>query len=138
VVHITYYNKYCKECDKEYTKLDHAFCESCLINDLKINYTKWTSGNEKIDNFIQKTQLEVGIKTSVIFEWIPYNEFIDIKEIGNNCLTTAIWKEGPLYYNTYEIKWMRTSHEKVCLKYLYNSQNATDEFINKVLNFLLI
>ncbi|EXX76903.1 Ste11p [Rhizophagus irregularis DAOM 197198w] len=137
VIHITYYNKYCKECDKEYTKLDHAFCESCLINDLKINYTKWTSGNEKIDNSIQKMQLEVGIKTSVIFEWISYNEFIDIKEIGNNCLTTAIWKEGPLCYNTYEIKWMRTSHEKVCLKYLYNSQNVIDElFINKVESFL--
>ncbi|CAB5379102.1 unnamed protein product [Rhizophagus irregularis] len=82
-------------------------------------------------------QLEVGIKTSVIFEWISYNEFIDIKEIGNNCLTTAIWKEGPLCYNTYEIKWMRTSHEKVCLKYLYNSQNVIDElFINKVESFL--
>jgi hypothetical protein len=128
VVHNKYYNKYCEKCDKEYIKLYHNCCETCLIN----NSINWTSGNEKIDNFIQEMQLKNSIKSSVIFEWIPYNEFIEIKEIGDNCLTTAIWKKGPLIYNTHEKKWMRTSFKKVCLKYLSYSQNVTDEFINKV------
>jgi hypothetical protein len=131
VIRNKYYNKYCKECDKEYTKLDHKFCETCLTSYLKNNFINWTSGNEKIDDFIQKKQLKISINCSVIFEWIPYDEFIDIKEIGNNLLTTAIWKKGSLCFDN-KMGWMRTSYEKVCLRYLYDSQNITDEIINKV------
>ncbi|UZO11102.1 uncharacterized protein OCT59_002676 [Rhizophagus irregularis] len=130
VVHNKYYNKYCKECDKEYTKLNHKCCESCLIKYLGSNLINWTSGNEKIDDFIRKRQLKTSIESSNIFEWIPYNKFIEIKKVGDNCLTTAIWKEGPLIYNTHEKKWMRTLSKKVFLKYLSYSQNVTDEFIN--------
>jgi hypothetical protein len=89
-----------------------------------------TSGNEIIDNFIQEKQLKCT-GNDTVFEWISYNEFIDIKEMGNSCLATAIWKEGPL---NYKIK-NRTSYEKVALRYLHDLQNNTDKFINKVLNF---
>ncbi|PKY24059.1 hypothetical protein RhiirB3_412607, partial [Rhizophagus irregularis] len=48
-----------------------------------------------------------------VFEWIPYNEFINVKEIGNDCLTIAISKkEGPCYYDTGEA---RISYQIVCL-----------------------
>ncbi|GES95351.1 kinase-like domain-containing protein [Rhizophagus clarus] len=130
VVNNKYY-KYCKECNKEYIKLDYNYCESCLIKYLESNFINWTSKDEKIDDFIQKKQLKICIERSAIFEWIPYDEFIDIKEIGDNCLTTAIWKKGPLYFDTNGMKWMRKSYEKVCLRYLYNSQNITDEFIDE-------
>ncbi|CAB4440474.1 unnamed protein product [Rhizophagus irregularis] len=113
VVHNKYYNKYCKECDKEYTKLNHKCCESCLIKYLGSNLINWTSGNEKIDDFIRKRQLKTSIESSNIFEWIPYNKFIEIKK-----------------------KWMRTSSKKVFLKYLCYSQNVTDEFINKIESYL--
>ncbi|CAB4440472.1 unnamed protein product [Rhizophagus irregularis] len=134
VVHNKYYKRYCEKCDKEY--INHRCCESCLINYLKNNFINWASGNEKIDDFIQKKQLKISIKSYVIFEWIPYNEFIEIKEIEDNCLTTAIWEKGPLIYNTLKKEWVKTSYEKVCLRYLYNSQNVTNEFINKVESYL--
>ncbi|CAB4440494.1 unnamed protein product [Rhizophagus irregularis] len=133
VVHNKYYKRYCEKCDKEY--INHKCCESCLINYLKNNFINWTSGNEKIDDFIQK-QLKISIESYIIFEWIPYNEFIEIKEIEDNCLTTAIWEKGPLIYDTLKKEWVKTSYEKVCLRYLYNSQNVTNEFINKIESYL--
>ncbi|CAB4440492.1 unnamed protein product [Rhizophagus irregularis] len=136
VIHNKYYNKYCKECDKEYIKLNHKCCESCLIKYLGSNLINWTSGHEKIDDFIRKRQLKTSIESSNIFEWIPYNKFIEIKKVEDNCLTTAIWKKGPLIYNTYEKKWMRTLSKKVFLKYFSYSQNVTDEFINKIESYL--
>ncbi|CAB5379103.1 unnamed protein product [Rhizophagus irregularis] len=136
VVHNKYYNKYCKECDKEYTKLNHKCCRSCLINYLKNNFINWTSGDKKIDDFIQEKQLKMSNENTIIFEWVPYTELIYIKEIGDSCLTTAIWKEGPSYYDTYKKEWVRASYEKVCLRYLHNSQNVTDEIINKAESFL--
>ncbi|GET03172.1 kinase-like domain-containing protein [Rhizophagus clarus] len=56
--------------------------------------------------------------------------------MGDNCLTTAIWKKGSLIYNTHEKKWIRASYKNVCLKYLYYFQSITDEFINKVKSYL--
>ena len=49
--------------------------------------------------------------------------------MNKNDLTTAIWKDGLLYYNQ---KWMRKSDENVALKYI--SQNVIDELLNKVRN----
>ncbi|GES95368.1 kinase-like domain-containing protein [Rhizophagus clarus] len=83
-----------------------------------------------------KMQLKISNESSNVFEWIPYSELSEIKEIGDNCLTTAIWNKGSLNYNTHEKKWMRTSYKKVCLKYLYYSQNITDEFIIKIESYL--
>jgi hypothetical protein len=50
-------------------------------------------------------------------------------------IATAIWEEGPLRYNYDDNEWTREPYEKVCLRYLRNSQDIADEFINKVLNF---
>uniref|UniRef100_U9SL83 Protein kinase domain-containing protein n=1 Tax=Rhizophagus irregularis (strain DAOM 181602 / DAOM 197198 / MUCL 43194) TaxID=747089 RepID=U9SL83_RHIID len=102
----------------------------------KNNFINWTSGNEKIDDFIQKKQLKISIESYIIFEWIPYNEFIEIKETEGNCLTTATWEKGPLIYDTLKKEWVKTSYKKVCLRYLYNSQNVTNEFIDKVESYL--
>jgi hypothetical protein len=96
------------------------------------NFTNWTGGNEIIDNFIQEKQLKYD-GCGTVFEWIPYNKFIEIKEMdGKGGFATAIWKEGPLRYDKNE--WLRISYETVCLRYLHNLQDITDEFINKVLN----
>ncbi|GBB83694.1 hypothetical protein RclHR1_10390006 [Rhizophagus clarus] len=75
------------------------------------NFINWTSGDETIDSFIQKKQLRYN-GNDAVFEWIPYNELINIKEIENNCLTTAIWKKGPLFYDKDEKEWIRESYEK--------------------------
>ena len=114
---------YCENCGEKYTNIITKWCRSCQ-----------TTGNEKIDGFIQDKQSEVKTK-HFIFEWIPYNKFNDIKEIGkdgSDTVYSAIWKDGPLYYNYDRYEWERTSDKKITLKYSNSSQNNIDEFLNKV------
>ena len=122
----------CKQCGNKYTYEWLKWCKPCEINNLEKNFTKWTSGNEQIDDFIQRRQLEINY-TDVLFEWVSYDQFNDVKEIGKSDLTSiysAVWRNGPLYYNNGE--WMRKSDEKVALKCFCNSQNITDELLNEV------
>uniref|UniRef100_U9T3N5 Protein kinase domain-containing protein n=1 Tax=Rhizophagus irregularis (strain DAOM 181602 / DAOM 197198 / MUCL 43194) TaxID=747089 RepID=U9T3N5_RHIID len=89
----------CERCGKY---LRFEWCKSCQINNLQNNFTNWTSGNEKIDNLIQEMQLEILRSSDNITEWIPYDQFNDIKELDKDeCSTiySAIWKDGPLKYN---------------------------------------
>jgi hypothetical protein len=104
----------------------------------------WTSGNEKIDKFIQEKQLKIKDHNDVVFEWIPYNQFNEIKETGRNDLITvysAIWKDGPLYkknakyllnYYNSNNKYTRDSNKEVALKCLHNSTNPIEFVINEV------
>ena len=119
--------------------MNYGWCKQCEINFLKNNFIIWTSGNEKIDNFIQEMQLKINNPFGIIFEWILYNQFINIKEIDKNNIFTvylAEWKNGLLYWNINnkkyirELKYIRES-DKVTLKYLHNLQNI-DEFLNEV------
>jgi hypothetical protein len=80
-------------------------------------------------------QLKINHYNDVILEWIPYNKLIEIKEKdGEVGFATAIWKDGPLYYNVrkYKSKYKRKSYEKVLLKYLNNSQNIDNTTMNEV------
>ena len=72
----------CKKCGKQYTNVNWHWCKPCQIDNLKENFTNWTSGNEKIDELIQEMQLKINSKWDIVFEWIPYNQFSNIKEIG--------------------------------------------------------
>ena len=128
-------NIYCGNCGEEYTDISYKWCKPCQIDNLKRNFTNWTSGNEKIDELIQEMQLKINKWNDIVFEWIPYNQFGDIKEIGRGGFATvysAIWKNGPLNYNKDNKEYTRTLNYKVALKYLHNSQNITNEFLNEV------
>ena len=64
-------------------------------------------------------------------KWISYNQFNNIKQIGKGGFATiysAIWTNN----NPLHIKKKYKKLQKVALKYLHNSQNLTDEFINEV------
>jgi serine/threonine protein kinase len=105
----------------------------CKIDHLKKN---WTSRNETIDDFIKKTQLDNNYFSNT-FEWIPYNHFNDIKEIGKGGFATvysAIWKDGPLYYDDNKKEWVRKfgANKKVALKCLHGSQNITNKLLHEV------
>ena len=84
-------------------------------------------------------QLKIEKYNHIVFEWIPYNQFSDIKEIGRGGFATvysAIWKDGPLKYD-YKEKYEYTRNSNyanypVALKCLHNSQNITSEFLNEV------
>ena len=78
-------------------------------------------------------QLKINGPDDIIFEWIPYNQFNNIKEINKGGFATiysAIWKSGPLEYRNYE--YIRNQNREVALKCLYNSQNIAIEFLNEV------
>ena len=124
---------FCSKCGEKYTNVDYEWCKPCQIDNLKGNFT--TSGNEKMDGFIQEMQLKIDSHWNIVFEWIPYNQFSDIKEIGRGGFATvysAIWKDGPLEYNSSSKEFTRDSNYKVALKCLHNSQNITNEFLNEV------
>ena len=125
----------CKKCGKGYTGLFNKWCKPCQIDNLKGNFTNWTSGNEKIDELIQEMQLKIKSQDDIVFEWIPYNQFSDIEKIGRSDFATvysAIWMDGLLEYDRYNKKYTRESNYKVALKCLDNSQNITNEFLNEV------
>ena len=125
----------CEKCGEKYTNVEYNWCKPCQINNLKGNFANWTSKNEKIDNFIQEIQLKIDHPHDIVFEWIPYNQFSDIKEIGQGGFATvysAIWKDGRLNYNSSSKEYTRKSNYEVALKCLHNSQNITNEFLNEV------
>ena len=123
---------YCKKCQRQYTNIYNKWCKLCQIDNFKINFTNWTSGHEKIDDLIQEVQLEIDEWDDIIFEWIPYRQFKNIKEINKSDVYLAIWKCGMLHYNKNTEKYERDTEQKVILKYLYHSQNTIDEFLNEV------
>ena len=125
---------YCIKCESKYKNIELKWCIPCQINYSEKYFTNWNSGNEKIDNLIQEMQLKIdNSEKDIVFEWISYNQFNDVIEISNDKFATtysAIWKDGPLYFS--EEKYTRKQNERFALKCLYNSQNFTDEFLNKV------
>src|SRR2546430_11081192 len=72
-------DEFCNKCGEKYTIVNYKWCKPCQIDNLKGNFT--TSGNETIDNFIQEMQLKIDKYNDIVFEWIPYNQFSDIKEM---------------------------------------------------------
>jgi hypothetical protein len=81
-------------------------------------------------------QLSIHNYKDVIIEWIPYDQFNDIKKLSNEAYS-AKWKDGPLLYDDYyKDKYIRNSANKaIILKYLVNSQNITNEFLNEMGRF---
>ena len=117
----------CKKCGERYTNSTHKWCKSCHINNLKENFKNWTSKNENIDDIIRKMQLKINEWNDIIFEWIPYDQFNDIKRIYKSAdfdTYSAIWKDGPLIYD-YENKneYVRDPDKKFIVGW-FNISNA--------------
>ena len=118
----------CNECKQP--KNNHNWCRTCVF---QRNFKNWTSGNNDVDNFIQKTQLK-GEEYYEILEWIEHDRFENIEYLAKGGFGTvfkAIWKDGPW---DYQLK--RKGETKVALKCLHNSQDITAEFLKEVEYFL--
>ena len=101
-------DNYCKSCGKIYTNCI-VWCKLCQVNNLKENFANWTSGNAKIDSFIQEMQLKINECYDIIVEWIPYNKFNYIKKVGEGgfaIVYSAIWMDGPLRYDTNKMEYI--------------------------------
>ncbi|UZO14394.1 uncharacterized protein OCT59_005853 [Rhizophagus irregularis] len=110
----------CKYCGEKC--IFDNWCKPCQINNLKQNFTNWTSGNEKVDELIQEIQMKINNYDDIIVEWIPHNQFNNIKEISKDdsiTLYSALWP----------------NNKNVTLKCIHNSQNITDEFLNECFHY---
>ncbi|CAB4437553.1 unnamed protein product [Rhizophagus irregularis] len=86
----------CENCKQEC--LATLYCEYCVRNYLKEDFSNWTSGNDDIDNLIQKCQME-SLMPSKIVEWIPYSNLENIKYLtkgGFSEIYTADWIDGAI------------------------------------------
>ena len=81
-------------------------------------------------------QLKISNPRDIVFKWIPFNQFNDIIEKGKNNFSvkhSAIWKDGPLNYDSDKLEYMRVSDKNVALKCLSNSSNSQN-IIDKLLS----
>ena len=110
-------------------------CSSDLRNYLKANFENWTSGNNDIDDLIQKCQME-AIKPGLIPEWIPYNNLQNIEYLtrgGYSEIYTADWIGGGYYeWDSKEKRLKRFGDQKVVLKKLENVENASRNWFEEV------
>ncbi|GBC39349.2 kinase-like domain-containing protein [Rhizophagus irregularis DAOM 181602=DAOM 197198] len=129
--------KVCDQCGR-YMHLE--WCRSCQIDNLRNNFTN-PNGNKIVDDLIQEMQSKIESPWNIIFEWIPYNQFNDIKELNKDNIVTvlsATWKDGPIEYNDNKKIYERNPNKKVTLKCLFNnSQNISNEFLNEVKSYTI-
>src|SRR2546421_8257678 len=93
---------WCKEC-----------VPSCLIEG-------WTSGNSEIDHFIKDTIYNAKYskygKYSLFLEWIPFDRFEDIKQIGEGGFAkvySAKWIDGQANYERKNGSWKKLKPEPI-------------------------
>ncbi|GBC35510.2 kinase-like domain-containing protein [Rhizophagus irregularis DAOM 181602=DAOM 197198] len=128
-------NGLCKECKQPNTgNTGDTWCRPCNANHFQQNFKNWASGNEVVDEFIKKTQLEANNNIEFL-EWIEYARFKNIKYLGKGGFSTiykAFWKDGYIRcWDSENNKWYR-SKIYVALKCLNDSKDITAEFLNEI------
>ncbi|EXX64100.1 hypothetical protein RirG_145960 [Rhizophagus irregularis DAOM 197198w] len=123
----------CENCNQEC--LATLYCEFCVRNYLKLKFSNWTSGNDNIDNLIQKCQMETYVPYKII-EWIPYDNLEDIKYLtkgGFSEIYTAIWIDGRCdEWDSKEQRLIRFGSINVVLKSLENVESANQSWFEEV------
>jgi hypothetical protein len=123
----------CENCQQNC--LATLYCEYCIRNYLKSKFSNWTSGNNDIDDLIQKCQLE-SLAPSKIVEWIPYNNLQNIKYLtkgGCPEIYTADWICGNYYeWDVAEQQLKRYGTDSVILKKLINDESANRNWFDEV------
>src|ERR1041384_1914854 len=115
---------WCKEC-----------VPSCLIEG-------WSSGNSEIDNFIKDTIYNVKYQSKKL-EWVPFDRFEDIKQIGEGGFAkvySAKWIDGQANYERQvDGSWKKSEPKPiiVALKRLNGSQNMSPDYLNEVFYIIL-
>ncbi|CAI2180493.1 8936_t:CDS:2, partial [Funneliformis geosporum] len=110
------------------------WCKKCSIKYVQENECTW-SGDKKIDDFIKREQQKSRTPIE-FFEWIPYENFKDIEQIGKGGFATiysAIWKNSLKVYNETNNSCDRYE-DMAALKRLHGVKEFTDEFLNEVIN----
>ena len=115
----------CSECNQ---RNEYNWCKPCNSKRFQNDFKKWTSGNDEIDKFIQDAQLNANSWWEVI-EWIPYDRFKDVKQIGKGGFGTihyARWIDGFIHrWDIENQRWKR--YEKVIVEV---ALKKFDNFVN--------
>ncbi|UZO13431.1 uncharacterized protein OCT59_004930 [Rhizophagus irregularis] len=126
-----------KNCYKpEHAKL---WCKECVPHCM---IEGWTSGNDDIDEFIKDTiynaMYDKYHKYPLFLEWIPFDRFEDIKQIGEGGFSkvySATWIDGKAkYFRQNDGNWKKLEPEpmKIAMKKLNGSQNISAEYLNEL------
>ena len=125
----------CEHCQLEC--LATLFCEHCVRNYLKSEFSNWASGNDDIDNLIQICQREI-VRLDYIVEWIPYDNLQNIEYLtkgGCSEIYIADWVDGSYdKWDPKEQKLKRFGTHKVILKKLENVESANQSWFEEVCN----
>src|SRR4051812_16860392 len=125
--------KNCSYCNKPFT--EELWCKEC--DPLRI-IEGWTSGNPDIDKFIKDTMYDARNNGYLFLEWVTFDRFTDIKEIGEGGFAKvyfATWLDGKSEYyrdDDGSFKKSKPKPKKVALKRINGSQNMTDKYLNEV------
>jgi hypothetical protein len=123
----------CENCNQEC--LATLYCEYYVRNYLKENFSNWTSGNNDIDNLIQKCQME-SLGPENIVEWIPYSNLENINYLtkgGFSEIYTADWINGK--YENWDSEKQQLVRFGTCeaiLKRLENVESANQSWFEEV------
>ncbi|GBB89386.1 hypothetical protein RclHR1_16050003 [Rhizophagus clarus] len=129
----------CESCAQECLAI--TYCEHCVRNYLKVNFSNWSSGNDNIDNLLRECQMKT-ITPYLIPEWIPYNNIKNIKYLakgGFSDIYTATWIDG--YFMEWDYKEQRLKRfgdQSVVLKKLRNVENANHSWLEEASSHLTI
>ena len=125
----------CENCNQKC--LATLYCEYCVRNYLKDNFSNWTSENDDIDNLIRECQIKTLLPHAVI-EWIPYNNLQNIKYLtkgGFSEIYTAKWIDGHfIEWDFKGQKLKRSGRFNVVLKRLENVESANRSWFEEVCN----
>ncbi|CAB5379888.1 unnamed protein product [Rhizophagus irregularis] len=125
-------HKNCSYCNKPFT--EELWCKECDPFGI---IEGWTSGNSDIDKLIKGTMCKPKYDDDFL-EWVPFDRFTDIKEIGEGGFAkvySATWINGKLKYRkNNDGNWKKEEPKsvKVALKRLNGSQNMSDKFLNEL------
>jgi hypothetical protein len=127
----------CSTCKK--VREHEDWCKFCQTENFKKNFKNWTSGDSKVDELIQKSQLNAKDGLDYL-EWIDYKKIKNIEYItrgGFGKIFKGIWVDGPKHtVEAVKHDWRQVPNITIALK----EMDHNDQF-NRLLdevNFKLI
>ncbi|CAG8439019.1 7127_t:CDS:2 [Scutellospora calospora] len=126
----------CDECyEYQYNHHNPSFyCQPCNTKRFRQDFDKWSTGNDKLDRLIQRSQTK-SKNIYELLEWIPYSNLKEITRISQGGFATvfsAIWVDGPMQrFDLNKQQWSRAGISMVVFKEFHNSKDSSFEFLEE-------
>ncbi|GES90140.1 kinase-like domain-containing protein [Rhizophagus clarus] len=130
----------CENCQEDC--LATLYCEYCIRNYLKSEFSNWKSGNNDIDDLIRECQVETLAPNKVV-EWIPYDDLRYIRYFtkgGFSEIYIAMWLCGRYKYWDSNQRQLRRNKpfQGVILKKLENVESANRSWFDEAKSHITI